>query len=721
LVGALLTLLSPHQALARTPAERPSARLQYQSPVPGARYVSPRSNIIIRPGGIIDASSRLDGSIFTVEGSISGVHEGRVALSDDQRTLTFEPIVPYGPGEWVSCRLERGLRTVELGEVATVRFEFTIADPPRSTLPSAAEFSDFGHQTDTPGGGPAQPLAPGPSAAGRAIAPADTLPPDFPALSQTIRGTPSPGHLFLSNVSLSNPIPSSYLLIVSDDGAPVFYRKLNGSALDFKLQPDGRLTYFDTSTKAFYAMDASYTIVDSFRCGNGYTTDTHELRILPNGHALLMSYDIQAIDMSRFVPGGNPVAAVAGLIIQEIDRAKNVVFQWRSWDHFKFTDATHLSLTARSIDYVHGNAIEVDWDGNLLISSRHMDEITKISRETGEILWRLGGRNNQFRFTNDPIGFTRQHHIRRLANGNITLFDNGNFHIPPFSRAVEYRLDERKKTATLVWQFRHTPDIFGFALGSVQRLPTGNTLIGWGAANPSVTEVTPAGVVVSEVTFAPGVSSYRAFRYEWPPVIEATVELRPKVLSLTGQTPWVTAAISLKDVDPSRVDLSTVRLAGSVTPGLKAVAMADRDSRGARGLRLRFSRRSLEPLLVEGSNVLEVRGSLVSGETFRGYGEIRVTRARGPRPDALPVTLVSASGASPIQLQLRSTGGGECAISVYDLQGRLVKRWTEATNIAGYVTWDGRRYDGQRVASGIYFICAEAAGRRGTLKVLIAR
>jgi arylsulfotransferase ASST/type IX secretion system substrate protein len=230
---------------------------------------------------------------------------------------------------------------------------------------------------------------------------------------------------------------------------------------------------------------------------------------------LLMCYDSQRVDMRALVPGGDSAATVIGLIVQEIDRDKNVVFQWRSWDHFQITDATHENLLARQIDYVHGNAIELDTDGNLLISSRHMDEITKISRTTGEIMWRLGGKNNQFTFLNDSAGFSHQHAIRRLANGNIILFDNGNYHTPQFSRAVEYRLDEGKKTAELVWQYRNQPEAYGAAMGYAQRLENGNTLIGWGSTNPSVTEVRPDGTKVFELTFDSGIFSYRAFRFPW--------------------------------------------------------------------------------------------------------------------------------------------------------------------------------------------------------------
>lgn len=269
-------------------------------------------------------------------------------------------------------------------------------------------------------------------------------------------------------------------------------------------------------------MDDTYTVVDEFKAGNGYITDNHELQILDNGHVLLMIYDSQIIDMSEVVAGGDTASQVTGLVIQEIDTEKNVIFEWRSWDHFQITDATHMDLTANRIDYVHGNAIEVDNDGNLLISSRHMDEITKVDRSTGEIIWRLGGRNNEFTFINDDIMFSRQHDIRRLPNGNITLFDNGNFHDPQFSRAVEYELNEEDKTAALVWEYRNSPDYYGAFMGNVQRLPSGKILIGWGGTNPNVTEVSPDGSKTFELTFIPdGIWSYRAFRAKWKGVAAA--------------------------------------------------------------------------------------------------------------------------------------------------------------------------------------------------------
>jgi hypothetical protein len=355
-------------------------------------------------------------------------------------------------------------------------------------------------------------------------------------------------------------------MILNDAGVPRFYRKMDGWCTDFKRQSGGLLTYFDTFRGKYFAMDSTYAVVDSFFCGNGYATDLHELRILPDGHALLLGLDPELVDMSLIVPGGNPGATVTGIILQELDRNKTVVFQWRSWDHFQITDATHEDLTAARIDYVHANAIELDTDGNILLSSRHMDEITKINRATGDIMWRMGGAHNQFSFVNDSIPFSHQHAIRVLGNGNLTLFDNGNFHTPQFSRAVEYKLDEAAKSASLVWQYRNTPDTYGGAMGYVQRLPNGHTLIGWGTANPSVIEVAPDGSKVFELNFDTGVYSYRAYRYEWMqdttgalPTIPVAAALSPNYPNPFNGTTNVLVELS----EPSQVTLKVYDLLGN--------------------------------------------------------------------------------------------------------------------------------------------------------------
>ena len=59
-------------------------------------------------------------------------------------------------------------------------------------------------------------------------------------------------------------------------------------------------------------MDSSYSIVDTFKCGNEYPTDFHDVQLLPNGHYLIMGQDYQTVRMDTIVQGGDSAATVIG-------------------------------------------------------------------------------------------------------------------------------------------------------------------------------------------------------------------------------------------------------------------------------------------------------------------------------------------------------------------------------------------------------------------------
>jgi hypothetical protein len=268
-------------------------------------------------------------------------------------------------------------------------------------------------------------------------------------------------------------------------------------------------------------MDSSYNVIDSFSCKN-YSTDFHDFNLFPNGNSLLLGAYWRTVRMDTIVAGGDSAAQVLEFVIQEQDANKNVIFQWRCQDYFQITDATEdINLLAHSIDPYHCNAIELDNDGNLMLSSRHLDEITKIHRQTGEIIWRWGGikcRNNEFQFINDPRTFSHQHDIRRISSTNVTLFDNGNLLTPRYSRSVEYKLNEINKTAELVWEFFNEPKTFSQGMGGTQRLPNNNTVIGWGQNVTdlrAMTEVRIDGTIAFELSLSNSDLNYKAFRFPW--------------------------------------------------------------------------------------------------------------------------------------------------------------------------------------------------------------
>jgi hypothetical protein len=547
--------------------------VQYVSPQSGAKFVSPSTTILIRPIGNPDIKS-LRRKPLLVNGSKSHSQSGRLMLSDDRQTIIFLPDRPFSPGESVTVSVP----SFSLDDGKTVTpfsfgFKITPREAEATALPSimyelgdkptAAELEKSGWFK-----GSQKKVS-----LGKTLS--DSLPLDFPYFRVTDLGDQSPGRIFMSPFGTTSRT-TPYLMILETSGSLFFYRRLQASGYDFKVQPNGMLTYFDTHAGYFYGMDSSYKIVDVFKCGNGYATDVHDLQILPNGHALLLGDDPKKVDMSKIVAGGKSNATVIGLVVQEIDRNKNVVFEWRSWDHFQITDATHEDLTAQTIDYVHGNAVQLDTDGNILLSSRHLDEITKINRETGDIIWRWGGKNNQFTFLDDPIGFSHQHDIRRLLTGDITIFDNGNFHTPSFSRAVEYHLDEDAKTAELVWQYRASPDIYGAYMGDVQRLPNGNTFICWGAGS-AISEVKPDGSLVFEIQFDPDVYSYRAFRFPWGPSTDERPFVVPtsSLLSQNYPNPFnLTTDIEVNLPEETHVTLKVYDLLGR-----EVVKLADQHQR----------------------------------------------------------------------------------------------------------------------------------------------
>ena len=104
--------------------------------------------------------------------------------------------------------------------------------------------------------------------------------------------------------------------------------------------------------------------------------------------------------------------------------------------------------------------------------------------------------------------------MRVLPNGHLLIYDNGNLlPAPRHSRAVEYALDTVAKTAAMVWEYLPNPPIYTFAVGSVQRLENGNTLVGFGLAGQIHEVDANARLVASALFTLNGVSQfYRANR-----------------------------------------------------------------------------------------------------------------------------------------------------------------------------------------------------------------
>jgi len=525
--------------LARAQSAARMAGYLYLSPEPAAPYVSAQTRyVLVRLANVAPIEvTNLTTSFITVVGAISGPHSGVTHVAGDGRTVVFTMPADFIQNELVTVTLNPQLAGGARGRLTLYEYQFMITAPMPASL-SAAVFSSTmpvpigdtsgdGVLSESSNQGPSPTrgtlvnintittpddskklsLTGSPVMAAAAIMPNGvSVPSDFPKVTITINSNSSPEYLFLDTGNGSKP----YTMILDNNGLPIWYRR--GRMENFKTEQNHLITgYLDSPLGGFYAFDQNFNYVQTFQTTNGYLTDRHELKVLTDGSYLMLGVRLNTVDMSKYVAGGRTNAVVTEGVVQEFTAAGELIFQWRAWDHYDIRDGT--------ADFPHFNAIDIDEDGHILVSARHLSETTKINRNTGEIIWRLSGSKSSFTFLNDPLnGTSYQHSISALGNGRYMVFDNGNNHNPQVSRAVEYQLNLTNRTATMVWQFRDTPEKFSGFMGNAQRLPNGNTLINW--VYDKIVEVDSNGAKHFEMNLVGFNTLYRVYRFPWEGVVK---------------------------------------------------------------------------------------------------------------------------------------------------------------------------------------------------------
>jgi hypothetical protein len=198
-------------------------------------------------------------------------------------------------------------------------------------------------------------------------------------------------------------------------------------------------------------------------------------------------------------------------------------------------------------DWCHGNSIVIDIDKDVVYANCRFMGLVKASyRNPDSLVWFLPasyGKGTGLTFASAGSQYSDSHDPEVHDDGTVLLFDNGGYSasMTPggstntyHSRAVEYRIDEAKKTATLVWEFPGTFSVdawyknnwYDSYFGDADRLANGNVLIAAGSVGANlgdarVFEVTKAdGEVVWEFRLPASYGTYRAERIV-PPLVKA--------------------------------------------------------------------------------------------------------------------------------------------------------------------------------------------------------
>jgi hypothetical protein len=486
--AALAVLALPAAALAQS-----NAISAY--PSPGTISAGPQTQISFRGA----ARSRL--GTIRVTGTRSGRHTGTLRAHSDGRGASFVMRKRFRGGERVTVRTGLALRGTRNGD-----YTFRVARiPSRVTIPNliledidAKLVRRFHSRRD--------------------------LAPPFLSVGRSTAGR-APGYLFLSPKSKKDQKQAGPM-IADDSGQPVWFQPLPGieAATDFRTQTyKGKpvLTFWRGTSRQgigvgeMVVLDQSYRVIRRIRTANGFRPDLHEFKLTPQGTAIIITYPVVRTDL-RKVKGPRRGLAVDS-VIQEIDLDTGLVeFEWHSLGKIALTDTFSRPQPGRRtpFDYAHVNSVDLDRDGNFLLSARNTWTIYKIDRASGRIIWRLGGKHSSYKLPRAGR-FAWQHDARRRGDGAITLFDNEAF--PPirkFSRALALKLDARAKTAMVVGSLVHPRKLLTATQGNQQTLPGGGAMIGWGSQR-NLTEFDAAGALVFSAALSLGFESYRTYRLPW--------------------------------------------------------------------------------------------------------------------------------------------------------------------------------------------------------------
>ena len=233
---------------------------------------------------------------------------------------------------------------------------------------------------------------------------------------------------------------------------------------------NGNFYFGNTEPNAIYEVDLFGTIVNTWDMP-GFSFH-HEVFEKPNENFLVLVDKLDANTIEDH--------------IIEIDRAANKIIN--IWDLNESLDNSRTTLTADAEDWIHVNGISYDANDDTVVISGRTQGVVKLNA-SNEVVWIMaphvgwetsGNRKELDTYLLQPLDASGtaitdeailngtsnhddfewpwyQHATKVLSDGSIILFDNGdnrNFiGLGPYSRAVQYNIDEANGTIQQVWQY----------------------------------------------------------------------------------------------------------------------------------------------------------------------------------------------------------------------------------------------------------------------------
>ena len=220
----------------------------------------------------------------------------------------------------------------------------------------------------------------------------------------------APGYIFIAPKMV---VAQAGPMIMDNRGEVVWFKPLNTRGVtDFRVQHyrgkpvltwwRGKVSNVGVGDGWYVIYDTSYRPIAEVRAGNRLVGDVHEFLITKNNTAVFTVYHRLPVDLSSV--GGPKEGKIWDGIVQEVDiRTGRVLFEWHSYPQVAIGESyapppkAEAGAKAPPFDYFHVNSIEVEPNGNFLVSARNTHTVYEIDRKTKKVLWRLGGKKSDFK------------------------------------------------------------------------------------------------------------------------------------------------------------------------------------------------------------------------------------------------------------------------------------------------------------------------------------
>ena len=249
----------------------------------------------------------------------------------------------------------------------------------------------------------------------------------------------------ISDTTLSRPFRSTNI--------PIFNRDASYLSLSEKNLIQEHSFLGDTLNTIYTGKDIIHHDIMKIRDKNNFNSDKY----------VALTYEYLNFNQEN-------IDSLIGDGIVVFDSNGNKLWSWNIFDHVRPNNENYKIQD----DWSHANAIDVDHDGNYLVSFRSFNQIWKIDSESGDIIWRLGD-NGDFNLNEEDI-FYQQHAINKIDSNKYLLFDNGSSDVRMTSRALLFTIDEEEKIFKSDWSVYLPDSLFTFKQGSVYLIDNENYL-----------------------------------------------------------------------------------------------------------------------------------------------------------------------------------------------------------------------------------------------------